>query len=113
MPLKQNPLPLYISGAGDDQAEDGQDPMLQGSVSITYEVSTRGRATGLKLMEAVPPEFEDMVNYVQREVRRRIYRPRLEDGEVVATPDLVLVHRYYYRQSDLEAARAVIDANSR
>jgi hypothetical protein len=30
----------------------------------------------------------------------------------VETPDLILVHKYFYRQSDLDAARAAIEAES-
>lgn len=111
VPLKQNKLPLYVSSDEDTQAPDEKEnPLLQGSISISYTVSTRGRASDLRMIEAQPPEFERMISLVQREVRRRIYRPRLEDGEVVETPDLILVHKYFYRQSDLDAARAAIEA---
>ena len=114
VPLKQNKLPLYVSSDEDQKAPDDQDnPLLQGSISISYSVSTRGRAAKLRMIEAQPPEFERMIGLVQREVRRRIYRPRLEDGEVVETPDLILVHKYFYRQSDLDAARAAIEAESK
>jgi hypothetical protein len=106
-------LPSYISSDEDKKARDEkEDPLLQGSISISYTVSTRGRATNLRLIEARPAEFENMTSLVQREVRRRIYRPRLEGGEVVETPDLILVHKYFYRQSDLDAARAAIEAES-
>lgn len=106
VPLKQNKLPTYISRSGDDQAPDGENPLLQAHLTFSYAISARGRATGLKLVEAVPPEFENMISHVQRELRRRIYRPRMVDGEVVDTPELVLRHEYFYRQSDLDAARA-------
>ncbi len=111
VPLKQNKLPLYVSSDEDAEApDDRENPLLQGSISISYTVSTRGRATDLKMIEAQPPEFEKMIGLVQREVRRRIYRPRLKEGEVMETPDLILVHKYFYRQSDLDAARAAIEA---
>lgn len=114
VPLKQNELPMYVSAGEDNEAPDGQEnPLLQGSVSISYTVSTRGRAADLKIIEAHPTEFERMINLVQREVRRRIYRPRLEGGEVTETPDLILVHKYFYRQSDLDAARAAIEAGKK
>ena len=114
VPLKQNKLPLYVSSDEDQKAPDDQDnPLLQGSISISYSVSARGRAANLRIIEAQPPEFEKMISLVQREVRRRIYRPRLEGGEVVETPDLILVHKYFYRQSDLDAARAAIEAESK
>jgi tetratricopeptide (TPR) repeat protein len=112
VPLKQNKLPLYVSSGEDDEAPDEKEnPLLQGSISISYTVSTRGRAANIRMIEAQPPEFEKMISLVQREVRRRIYRPRVEEGEVVETPDLILVHKYFYRQSDLDAARAAIEAD--
>jgi hypothetical protein len=114
VPLKQNKLPLYISSDEDKEVPDEKEnPLLQGSISISYAVSTRGRATNLRLIEARPTEFEKMISLVQREVRRRVYRPRLEGGEVMETPDLILVHKYFYRQSDLDAARAAIEADGK
>ena len=104
--LKMNPLPPYI-GESDTAAgaEDPGNPILEGSVTMRYDVSVRGRVANLKLVEAVPPEFEGMQKTVQQEMRRRIFRPRFEDGEPVVTPDLVLVHRFSYRQSELDALR--------
>lgn len=106
VPLKLSKLPMYVGSDGESSSESNENPMLQGSVSILYEVSDQGRATNLKLIEAQPPEFERMISQVQRELRRRIYRPRLEDGEVVSTPDQMLVHRFFFRQSDLDAVTA-------
>lgn len=110
VPLKQNKLPLYVSSGDDAPAENRDEAMLQGSVSIGYEVSARGRANNLSLVDAQPPEFEPMITTVHRELRRRIFRPRMVDGEIVQTPDLILMHKYYYRQSDLDAARAAVEA---
>jgi hypothetical protein len=97
---------MYASADNKDSSDDNSDPLLQGNVTVNYAVSTRGRATDLKLVEAQPPEFESMVNTVQRELRSRVFRPRLEEGDVVETPDITLAHRFYYRQSDLDALRA-------
>ena len=104
--LKVNPLPPYIGepdAAAD--ADDPANPMLDGSVTMTYDVSPRGRVTNLRLVEAVPPEFEGMQKTVQQEMRRRVFRPRFEDGEPVVTADQVLIHRFSYRQSELDALR--------
>ncbi len=106
IPLRQDKLPMYASSGDSASGNDDSDPLLQGTVAIDYDVSTRGRAANMKLVDAQPPEFERMVNTVQREIRRRIFRPRLEDGAVVATPGLTLTHRFFYRQSDLDALRA-------
>ncbi len=106
--LKQNNLASYINKDESAAPDDGKDPLLRGHVTISYEVSTRGRATDIKLVEAVPPEFESMVTHVQREIRRRVYRPRVADGEVVDTPDQLFLHEFFYRPSDLEAAKAAL-----
>ena len=104
--LRENKLPLYVSSDEASTAESREEAMLQGSVSFSYTVSTRGRAGDLELTDARPADFDRMINNVQREIRRRIYRPRMLDGAVVDTPGQELEHRYYYRQSDLDAARA-------
>lgn len=104
--LRQDRLPQYVSTEAAGTSDDGSDPVLQGSVSMGFDVTTGGRADDIRLIDAQPAEFESMIDAVERELRRRIYRPRIEDGEVVATPDQVLNHRFYYRQSDLAAARA-------
>ena len=104
--LRQDKLPMYASSDKSASGDDKNDPLLQGNVTIKYDVSARGRAANMLLVEAQPPEFERMVNTVQREVRRRIFRPRLDEGAVVDTPDITLVHRFFYRQSDLDALRA-------
>ena len=106
IPLRQDKLPMYASSGESDSGNDDSDPLLQGTVAISYDVSTRGRAANMKLVDAQPPEFERMINTVQREIRRRIFRPRLEEGAVVATTNLTLTHRFFYRQSDLDALRA-------
>ncbi len=104
--LRHGSLPAYVSSDKESSADAPSDPLLQGTVCIGYDVSTRGRASNVKLVEAQPPEFERIVNSAQREVRNRIFRPRMVDGEVVATPDNVFVHKFFYRQSDLDAVRA-------
>ncbi len=110
VPLKHRKLPQYINSSDEKPGVQDDDPLLQGRVKVTYEVSTRGRVEGLKLEEAQPAEFTNMQGYVQREMRRRIYRPRFADGQVISTPDQILVHKFFYRQSDLDAAIAAAAA---
>jgi tetratricopeptide (TPR) repeat protein len=109
--LRQDNLPMYASPESRKVGDDRTDPLLQGNVTISYEVSTSGRAVNLELVEAQPSEFERMTDTVEREIRRSIFRPRLEDGAAVDTPDILLVHKFYYRQSDLDAVRAEQAAN--
>lgn len=73
---------------------------------MMYDVSTRGRSASMKVVEAHPREFVDMQLNVQRELRRRIFRPEYQNAEAVRTEDQIIVHRFYYRQADLDALRA-------
>ncbi len=105
--LRAQPLPEFIDP--DDANDDGtvtEDPLLRGKVTVAYEISSRGRVTNLKLVEAQPTDFTDMQRMVQREVRQRLFRPRYQDAEPVASTDQMLEHTFYYRKSDLEMVRA-------
>ena len=104
--LKGDPLPGYV-GDSDPNATppETEDPVRQGRVVISYVVSTRGRATRVKLVEAEPSEFTDMQRDVEREVRRRLFRPRFENAEPADSKELLFEHTFYYRQSDLDALR--------
>lgn len=113
VPLWQQPLPQYIDASDAEAGLESEEPLLRGQVTMSYDLSDRGRAANLKLTEADPPEFTAMQRTVQREIRRRLYRPRYEDGQAVESPNLKLTHQYYYRQSDLEAARAAAAAESK
>jgi len=110
VPLRLQKLPQYVNKSDDEAGLQNDDPLLQGNITISYDVSDRGRATNIKLIEAEPAEFERMTSSANRELRRRIYRPRFEDGDVVDTPDQLLVHKYFYRQSDLDSIRAAAEA---
>ena len=110
IPLKHRKLPEYIKSSDDESGVQADNPLLQGQVIMTYEVSTRGRAENLTMVEAHPAEFTSMQTYVQREMRRRVYRPAFAEAEAVTTPDQTLIHKFFYRQSDLDAAIAAAAA---
>ena len=104
--LRSGPISEYVS-APSDEAKTGQEiPFLQGSITVRYDISTRGRASNIKIIEAQPREFLDMQLLAQRELRRRIYRPQYDDAVAVSTDDQVLVHRFFYRQADLDVLLA-------
>ena len=110
VPLRLQKLPQYVNKSDGEAGLQNDDPLLQGSIIISYDISDRGRATNIKLIEAEPAEFERMTSSANRELRRRIYRPRFDDGEAIATPDQLLEHKYFYRQSDLDAIHAAAEA---
>jgi tetratricopeptide (TPR) repeat protein len=108
IPLRQASLPDHIGDAQPTGIQDADDPIKEGNITISYSISERGRVTNLKLIEQRPSAFEEYQSSVQRLVRRTLFRPRFEDGEAVPTQDQVLVHTFYYRQSDLDAANEAI-----
>ena len=77
----------------------------QGESSIGFRLwprlSPSGRVTNLQHLETQPREITDFNKVVGRTLRRLIYRPRLKDGAVVATGDVVYTHDFYYRPNDL------------
>ncbi len=103
--LRENPFPQFVNTPSTTQLASDDDALSKGSITISYDVSERGRAENLSVIEAEPREFVSLHRRVQRQLRRRIYRPRYADGEPVATEDQVIVHTFYYSQADLEEAR--------
>ena len=104
--LRSDPIPDFVNQPGREIPNGQQVPYLQGTITMKYDVSESGRATNLQIVEAFPREFIDMQRSVQRGLRRRIYRPKHENAEAVSAEDQVLVHRFFYRQADLDEARA-------
>ncbi len=104
--LKRSDLPLFAGAADRDDAPESDEAVQQGTIIVSFSVTIRGRISDLKIVEANPAEFTEMQRYLRRELRTRLYRPRFEDGEPVATTELAFTHTYSYRQSDLEALRA-------
>lgn len=64
-------------------------------------VNTRGRAKNFEIIESHPPGLAEMEKDVLREMRRLIYRPRLEDRQVVNTENMIYTHEFFYREADL------------
>ena len=74
-------------------------------MTVSFSITARGRVTDLVLVETYPPEFTDMQQLVQREVRSRLYRPRFEDAQPVQSVEQSFTHQFYYTASDLEERR--------
>ncbi len=102
VPVREEPLPNMAGGGGGRAL--APDEILTGQVTVKYSVSTRGR---VRINEIVtqPAEFSDMERLVHREVRRRVYRPRIVDAKLMQADDLVLTHEFSYMQEDLDALR--------
>jgi tetratricopeptide (TPR) repeat protein len=105
VPLNERPIPEFASEAGPSPLDRPSDEFLQGSVTLSFSVTNRGRVIEIEPVEVVPDVFTDMEKLVHREIRGRLYRPRFEDAEPVKTTNQVFTHLFYYRQSDLEERR--------
>jgi len=110
--LRENRLPDVVSPPTEEDQRGQQVPLSQGSITMTYDVSERGRPVNLKIIDASPIEFVDMHRKVQREMRRRIYRPAYSDSGPVRTEQQVIVHKYFYKQAELDALRTTTPAET-
>ena len=84
--LREREIPRYIKGASAEDDSRADEAVLQGRIAVTYVISDRGRATNIKILEASPAMFKDMLRNVQRELRSRIYRPQFDDSGPIASP---------------------------
>jgi hypothetical protein len=95
--------PKYYRSEGFDGEIPDDSEFERGSVSYGYTVNSSGRASKIVHIETLPPVFKDMSDRVRRNLRHLVYRPRLEEGKMVATPDIVFIHEFYYRPEDIPA----------
>lgn len=119
MPLNQRPLPEFAGDSNKAALSGARDEFEQGSVTVSYDVTNRGRVIGVETVEVYPPEFADMERNVHREMRGRLYRPRYEqaDPDEKASPEKsegqVFTHSFFYQKSDLDERReAAFEAES-
>jgi tetratricopeptide (TPR) repeat protein len=87
VPLNDRPIPEFASDAGPELLATPSEEFLQGSVTVSFSITDRGRVTEMEPVEVIPAEFTDMEKRVHREVRGRLYRPRFEEAEPVETTD--------------------------
>jgi tetratricopeptide (TPR) repeat protein len=105
-PLTTMSIPEESNREPEVQDASVDEALFEGKVTATYMIDDRGRVTQLMVAEVEPPEFADMANHVERELRRRIFRPRHDETGAVATPSQVFTHRFQYRQAELDVLRA-------
>lgn len=98
-------LPQFAGGSQSTGSPNNR--LLTGQIAVDYSITARGELREMSSL-ATPAEFSDMQRMVHREMRRRVFRPRLEDGVPVAAENIKLVHTFSYLQSDLDTLRAAI-----
>ena len=100
VPVWTEPLPEF---AGD--SSKSRSDIVSGRVVVDYDVAVNGRVRELR-SEALPPEFTDMLQMVHRNIRQRVFRPRIVDGVPVEAPGLRFEHVFSYARADLDKIRA-------
>lgn len=105
VPIIQNRLPKYAGQEASSRPVG--DEFLTGQVTVNYRVTNRGRVKNLRT-EATPPEFTNIQRMVHREIRHRVFRPRIDATGPVSTDDLIFEHTFSYLQADLDALREAI-----
>ena len=99
--------PKYYNSLREEIASEPPESFQTGTMSFNYTVLASGRVTQVKHLETQPGEITDFDQVVGRSLRRMVYRPRMEDGKIVQTSDLVYSHEFYYRPSDVPSTPAV------
>jgi hypothetical protein len=107
--IRTDTLPVFAGGKSTNGSS--RSDLISGRIIVTYDVSSRGRVRELQT-EAIPAEFTDMQRMVHREIRRRIYRPRIADGDAVDAKGLVFEHPFSYDQAELDALKADAEADT-
>lgn len=103
--LLQDIHPPKYHGIDEDSEELQDDEQFeQGRIVTKFMINTHGRARNFEIIEVHPAGLQEMEKAVLKEMRRLIYRPRLENREVVDTENMTYTHEFFYRESDLPPA---------
>jgi len=105
--------PKYYRSEQIDEGIPKDEEFETGTISYGFTVNAAGKAVDIYHIETHPPEFQDMSDRVRRNLRRLVYRPRLEDGTIVNTPETTYTHEFFYRPEDLPTKPGKEDTASR
>ncbi|HEY5624541.1 MAG TPA: tetratricopeptide repeat protein, partial [Gammaproteobacteria bacterium] len=89
--LRENPSNRGISSANEEGA-------LPGNVLVRFDVTAEGRTINVRVVESVPPGLKD--DSTARALNRSRFRPRMVDGELVATEGLARNFTFHYVPSE-------------
>jgi len=73
-----------------------------GNVVFGYTVSTRGRATDIRLLEADPQGLNKLYQRIGREIRLIVHRPQFVDREPADNVKRTFSHEFFYQDKDLK-----------
>jgi len=94
--------PKYYGMDNDNELLADEEQFQRGKIVTKFMINKKGRARSFEIIESFPGGFADMEKSVLKEMRQLVYRPRLEDREVVDTQNMTYTHEFFYRESDLK-----------
>ncbi len=89
--LRENPSNRGIQNS----SEPG---VLPGNVLVMFDVEASGRTSNVRVVESVPPGLKD--DSTARAINRSRFRPRMVDGEIVASEGHARNFTFYYLPPD-------------
>lgn len=100
--IRAEPLPdVYPSRSKNRQLlREEPDAFLPGYINVMYDIDESGRVRNVEVLESDPPGLID--KRIKILVSRIGYRPRMVDGEPVATPGNRLSHQFMYLTGEIE-----------
>ena len=114
----QKAAPPLVYGQSLGVPVSGPPPGFEtGNAVFQYKVSIRGRPVEIELVDSDPAGLDDMYSTIARDIRKMVYRPRFDAGEVAITEGVRFSHTFYYRADDLPGqaleAQASAEGNRR
>ena len=97
--------PKYYNSGRKDDGRRPPDNFETGSMTFSFTVAPTGRVSQITVLETEPKELKEFGLVVGRSLTRLIYRPRTNEGNPVATHDVIYVHDFYYRPSDVPSSQ--------
>ena len=94
LPLPNDPMPRTFTP---------ETTVMRGEIEVSFKVIPEGKTRKVKILRSDPGDILDIA--VVTAVRNGRFRPAFQEGEAVATEDLVLVHKFNYTEEALAEAQ--------
>ena len=105
-------LPKYYGVNKNNGALEDDEQFERGKIVTKFMVNTRGRTKNFEIIEMRPSGLTDMRKVVLKNMKRLVYRPRLENRELVNTENMTYTHEFFYRRSDLTSVDEIEEFSS-
>lgn len=87
-------LPVLPRGLEEIAEAEASEPELPATITVAFAVNERGLAEDIRVLESEPEAAPVYIDKLRKRLRGTRFRPRLEAGEPVPTPDLTYRYRY-------------------